>query len=113
MANRLGNDAGLVPNLAGAPILAFSVGAVQNIAYTTATTLLTNPLAAGTKLIRLAATTDCYVKVATGSPTAAAADLLLLAGQEYLYPIQANDAAIKVAAIGRVAAGILNVAELN
>lgn len=113
MTNRLIMGADRVPQLGGAPIHAFAPGATQNIAFTTASTLLTNPLAADTRLIEVTATADCYVKIATGSPTAAAADTLVLAGTTRLFAIVVNDGAIKVAAIGRVASGILNVVECN
>jgi hypothetical protein len=86
------------------------LGSVQNAAYTASSAVITNPVGSQTYKVRLVATTDCYVKIGDGSPTATMSDTYLPALSAEYFTITPGQ---KVAAVRVVADGTLNVTEVS
>lgn len=96
----------LAEDLNGHMAQAVSFGIVQNVAYT-GTAAASSAFNANTRVIRLVATTDCYVAI-SANPTATTSSAYLPQGIVEYVRINAGD---KISAIRRSADGTLNVVE--
>jgi hypothetical protein len=95
-----------------APIQALAPGTVQAVTTATGASAATaTALAVTTVVVRVVSTTDCYLAIGTGTPTASSASLLLPASTPEYFRVSGGDT-IKVAALAVTAAGLLNVTEM-
>ena len=81
----------------------------ETVSVTGTSAAVTNAFGAGTTIIRLVSTTDCYLKFGA-TPTAVATDMLLPANVVEYFGATPG---VKVAAIQRAAAGTLFVTEMS
>lgn len=86
-------------------------GTTQTIAISGSSTPMTNPVAANTVVVRLVATTNCYVAIAA-SPTATSANMPLIANVPEYFRIDENQS-MKVAGLQVSASGNLYVTEMS
>jgi hypothetical protein len=86
------------------------LGTVQNAAYAASSAAITNPVSSQTYKVRLVATTDCYVKIGDGTPTATTSDAYLPALSVEYFTITPGQ---KVAAVRVMVDGTLNVTEVS
>lgn len=94
------------------PIQALLPGTTQTVAISGTSAATTNALSTDTLVIRVLATTNCFIKIATGSPTATTSDFPLIANiPEYLRVD--GKSTVKVAGIQMSASGSLYVTEMN
>lgn len=94
----------------GHPVVAFLMtGTTQNVAYTGTAGTITNGVGASTKLVRVVATTACYIAVGT-APTATTNDVYLPADKPEIIRIVPGH---KVSAIQAASGGTLIVTELT
>lgn len=93
-------------------IQALKPGTCQTVAYTGTAARTTNAMSGDTLVVRLVATTDCFVLIGTGSPTAATTDMFLPGGQVEYFRVDGKDT-VKISAIRSVADGSLYVTEMT
>jgi hypothetical protein len=92
-------------------IQAMRIGVTQSITVGLSSTATANALSKNTIIVRLVSTSDCFVKITTGTPTATPADMFLPAGvPEYIGVDGFNT--LKVATIQSTAGGTLYVTEM-
>jgi hypothetical protein len=92
-------------------IQAMRIGVTQSITVGISSTATANALSKNTIIVRLVSTSDCFVKITTGTPTATPADMFLPAGvPEYIGVDGFNT--LKVATIQSTAGGTLYVTEM-
>jgi hypothetical protein len=92
-------------------IQAMRIGVTQSVTFSLTSAVTTNALSKNTIIVRLVSTSDCFVKITTGTPTATPADMFLPAGvPEYIGVDGFNT--LKVAAIQSTAGGTLYVTEM-
>jgi hypothetical protein len=92
-------------------IQAMRIGVTQSITVGLASAATANALSKNTIIVRLVSTSDCFVKITTGTPTATPADMFLPAGvPEYIGVDGFNT--LKVATIQSTAGGTLYVTEM-
>jgi hypothetical protein len=84
-------------------------GAVQNVAYTTTAGTIASGIGLGCTVVRVVATTDCYIKV-DKSPTATTSDVLLPASDPEYIIVNPGE---KISAIQVSSGGTLNVTEVS
>lgn len=96
----------LADDLNGHIVQAVGFGAVQNVSYT-GTAAASNTVAATTRIVRLVATTDCYVAI-SANPTATTSSAYLPQGVVEYVRVNPGD---KISAIRRAADGTLNIVE--
>jgi hypothetical protein len=91
----------------GQPVAPFP-GIVQNLAYDGA--VASSAFAAGTQVLRLCATTDCYILIAAAPVASSTTGILLSSGHvEFFHLLSAG---LKVSAIKVVDAGILSIGQI-
>lgn len=86
-------------------------GTTQTVAISGTSAAMSSAVAANTVVIRLVATTNCFVKIAA-SPTATTADMPLIANVPEYFRIDENQS-MKVAGIQMSAAGSLYITEMS
>ena len=92
-------------------IQAMRIGVTQSVTFSLTSAVTTNALSKNTIIVRLVSTSDCFVKITTGTPSATPADMFLPAGvPEYIGVDGFNT--LKVAAIQSTAGGTLYVTEM-
>lgn len=95
-------------------VQALEPGTVQNITTSTsASTATSNNLAGGTVVVRLVATTDCYVAFGLAASVSATTSSMYLPAYSVEYFRVDENAGWKVAARAVTAAGTLNVTEMT
>jgi hypothetical protein len=93
-------------------IQALAPGTVQVVAYTGTAARTTNALATDCVVVRLVSSTDCYIKIGTGSPTATTSDVFLPASTPEYFKVS-GESTLKISAIQSSASGNLNVCEMT
>ena len=92
-------------------IQALAPSTSQTVSVSSSSAATTNALAKSTVVVRLISTTNCFVKIGTGTPTAAVTDMFLPAFTAEYFRVNGNDT-IKIAAIQLSASGSLYVTEM-
>lgn len=93
------------------PIQAMGIGVTQAVNFGLSSVATNNALSKNTIIVRLVATTACFVKISTGTPTATASDMFLPAGVPEYFGVNGYQT-VKVAALQSSAAGTLYVTEM-
>lgn len=93
------------------PIQAMGIGVTQVVNFGLSSVATNNALSKNTIIVRLVATTACFVKISTGTPTATASDMFLPAGVPEYFGVNGYQT-VKVAALQSSAAGTLYVTEM-
>lgn len=93
------------------PIQAMAPGVTQTLVFSSTSAATTNALSKNTVVVRLIATQPCFVKIATGTPTATTADMYLPAGIPEYFAAE-GIYTLKVAALSVGTAGTLYVTEM-
>lgn len=83
----------------------------QTVAISGTSAATSNALNLNTVVIRVVATTNCFIKIGTGTPTATTSDVPLMASVPEYFRVNGNDT-IKVAGIQMSASGSLYVTEM-
>jgi hypothetical protein len=96
----------LAKDLNGNFVQAVAFGKVQNVSYT-GSAAASDAFLAGTRVVRLVATTDCFVAI-SANPTATTSTIYLPQGVVEYVRVNAGD---KISAIRRSQDGTLNVTE--
>ena len=92
-------------------IQAMRIGVTQSVTFSLTSAVTTNALSKNTIIVRLVSTSDCFVKITTGTPTATPADMFLPAGVPEYIGVNGFET-MKVAAIQSTAGGTLYVTEM-
>jgi hypothetical protein len=92
-------------------IQAMRIGVTQSITVGLSSTATANALSKNTIIVRLVSTSDCFVKITTGTPTATPADMFLPAGVPEYIGVD-GFTTLKVATIQSTASGTLYVTEM-
>ena len=92
-------------------IQAMRIGVTQSVTVGLSSAATANALSKNTIIVRLVSTSDCFVKIATGTPTATPADMFLPAGVPEYIGVD-GFTTLKVAAIQSTAGGTLYVTEM-
>lgn len=95
-------------DLNGWRVPAFRPGSTQSAAFTSSSAAISNAVGANTRVVRLVATTDCFVAFGS-APTATTSGLFLPAGVPEYFRVDSGD---KVAAIRSTSDGTLYVTEM-
>jgi hypothetical protein len=85
------------------------IGTTQNVAYTGTSGAITNPVSSQTYKVRVLTTTDAFVRISDGTPTATTADAYLPAFTPEYFTCTPGQ---KVAAMQVSAGGTLYVSEM-
>lgn len=93
------------------PIQAMGIGVTQVVNFGLSSVATNNALSKNTIIVRLVATTACFVKISTGTPTATSSDLFLPAGVPEYFGVNGYQT-VKVAALQSSASGTLYVTEM-
>lgn len=93
------------------PIQAMGIGVTQLVNFGLSSVATNNALSKNTIIVRLVSTTSCFVRISTGTPTATASDMLLIAGVPEYFAVDGYKT-LKVAALQSTAAGTLYVTEM-
>jgi hypothetical protein len=94
-------------------VQALSPVTIQNVTTATGASAATaTALAKDTVVVRLMATTDTYVAIGTGTPSATSSSMYLPALVPEYFRVDASQT-LKVAGLAVTAAGVLNVTEMN
>lgn len=91
------------------PFPAVCIGTPQNVNFT-ASSAQSAQLAVTTKLVRVVATQNCYLRFGI-NPTAVAGDFMLVANQPEYIRVPDSADLLRIAAIRVTADGILNITE--
>jgi len=92
-------------------IQAMRIGVTQSVTVGLSSAATANALSANTIIVRLVSTSDCFVKITTGTPTATPADMFLPAGVPEYIGVD-GFTTLKVATIQSTAGGTLYVTEM-
>ena len=92
-------------------IQAMRIGVTQSVTFSLTSAVTTNALSKNTIIVRRVSTSDCFVKITTGTPTATPADMFLPAGVPEYIGVNGFET-MKVAAIQSTASGTLYVTEM-
>lgn len=84
----------------------------QTVVVSGASAATTNALNKNTVVIRVVATTNCFLRIGTGTPTATSADMPLLANTPEYFRVDGAQT-IKVAALQMSSGGALYVTEMT
>lgn len=95
----------------GSPIQAMKPGTTQTIAVGASSVASASAVGATINVVRLIATTNCFVKFGAGSPAATTSDTPLFANQEVYFRVDEGQG-IKVAVIQMSAGGTLYMTEM-
>lgn len=93
------------------PIQALCPGTNQSVAISAVSAATTNALELNTIVIRVVSTTNCFITIATGTPTATTASTFLPAYTPEYFRVDAADTK-KVAVIQQAASGTLYITEM-
>ncbi len=93
------------------PIQALAPSTTQTVAISGTSAATTNALSKETIVVRLISTTNCFVNIGTGTPTATTANTPLFAGVPEYFRVSGYQT-IKVAGIQMSSAGSLYVTEM-
>lgn len=86
-------------------------GTTQTVSISGTSAATSNALGLNTVVIRVVATTNCFIKIATGTPTATTADVPIIASIPEYFRVNGNQT-LKVAGIQMSASGSLYVTEM-
>ena len=92
-------------------IQAMRIGVTQSVTVGLSSAATANALSKNTIIVRLVSTSDCFVTITTGTPTATPADMFLPAGVPEYIGVD-GFTTLKVAAIQSTAGGTLYVTEM-
>jgi hypothetical protein len=92
-------------------IQAMRIGVTQSVTVGLSSAATANALSKNTIIVRLVSTSDCFVKITTGTPTATPADMFLPAGVPEYIGVD-GFTTLKVAAIQSTTGGTLYVTEM-
>lgn len=92
-------------------IQCLSPGTTQTVAISGTSAATSNALSKDTVVIRVVATTNCFIRIATGTPTATTADVPLMASVPEYFRVNGQNT-LKVAGIQMSASGSLYVTEM-
>lgn len=84
----------------------------QTVAISGTSAATTNPLGMNVVVIRVLATTNCFIRIGTSTPAATTADTPLYAGVPEYFRVSGN-LTLKVAGIQMASSGSLYVTEMN
>lgn len=93
------------------PIQALLPSTTQTVSISGTSAVTSNALSKETVVIRVVATTNCFIKIGTGTPTATTGDTPVIAGVPEYFRVNGNQT-IKVAGIQMLEAGTLYVTEM-
>lgn len=93
------------------PIQAMGIGTTQVVNFGLSSVATNNAMSKNTIIVRLVATTACFVRISTGTPTATTSDLFLPAGVPEYFAVNGWET-VKVAALQASASGSLYVTEM-
>lgn len=91
-------------------IQALRPGLVQNVAFDASASAASDAVGAGTRVVRVIASADCWVKFGAAPVAAAADSMRLKADREEWFRVSPGD---KVAALGVAGSGSLNLVEME
>lgn len=92
-------------------IQCLSPGVTQTVTVSGSSAATANALSKNTVVIRVVATTDCFINIGTGTPTATTANMPIVAAVPEYFRVNGYET-VKVAAIQRLAGGSLYVTEM-
>ncbi len=92
-------------------IQCLSPGTTQTVAISGTSAATTNALNKNTVVIRVVSTTNCFINIGTGTPTATTSSMPIIASVPEYFRVNGNET-LKVAGIQMVSAGTLYVTEM-
>lgn len=95
----------------GEKFQAFIPGTTQSIAVATASATATNPFSPGVSVVRVAVSTDCYIRFSAAGSDSSSSYMFMPANSVEYFGVSPADGTMKISAIRSTADGLLRVTE--